>query len=275
METIERRNDITGLHELLLEMLLDIDAVCKRHEIPYLIAFGSMIGAVRHSGFIPWDDDVDLIMMRSDYERFLSVAEQEMDHDRYFVQKEMTKEWSRAFSKIRRNGTTFIESDMVPETEHQGCFVDIMPCDNLSVNRFVAKLQWIAAQSITAKTMRKRGFRNITFKERMLLFLSALISTKRLHAFVIKRQLTDSPFVHCFFCCTHMETAMYPREHMTEIMSHEFEGYEVPISKHYDAHLRQVYGDYMQLPPEKARLVAIHARVFDLNKDYREYLRGN
>lgn len=101
--------ELTAHQKLLLEMLKDFDSVCKKHHISYQLFAGTALGAVRHHGFIPWDDDVDVILMRSEYERLFNEASGDFDSEIYYVQQEHSPHWPMPFSKLRRNNTTCIE----------------------------------------------------------------------------------------------------------------------------------------------------------------------
>lgn len=90
---------------IMFQMLCELDAICRRNNINYMLFAGSALGAVRHKGFIPWDDDLDIVMLREDYDRFLSVAPNELDGKQYYLQKEFSSHWPMFFSKLRKNNT--------------------------------------------------------------------------------------------------------------------------------------------------------------------------
>ena len=143
MRVLEQHTGMTAHQTLLLEMLKDIDIVCKRRRISYQLFAGTALGAVRHHGFIPWDDDVDIIMSRSEYERFFKEAAKDFDETLYFAQQEHSAHWPMPYSKLRRNNTTCIEKYYPKDLKtHQGVYVDIFPCDNLSDCTLMRKIQF-------------------------------------------------------------------------------------------------------------------------------------
>lgn len=87
---------------IMFQMLCELDAICRRNNINYMLFAGSALGAVRHKGFIPWDDDLDIVMLREDYDRFLFVAPNELDSKQYYLQKEFSSHWPMFFSKLRK-----------------------------------------------------------------------------------------------------------------------------------------------------------------------------
>ena len=110
-----------------IEVLDEIVRICKKHKLQYFLLAGTCLGAVRHSGFIPWDDDIDIGMPREDYEKFLNIALDELD-EKYFLQYYKTDEnYYLGFAKVRKNNTSFITKGFEKKKGHQGFFVDIFP----------------------------------------------------------------------------------------------------------------------------------------------------
>jgi lipopolysaccharide cholinephosphotransferase len=105
MSSVTVREHQAALYELLCEF----DRICRKHGIRYTLFAGTLLGAVRHGGFIPWDDDADVLMLREDYEKFLEVAPTETDPDQFFVQKEYSEHWPMFFSKLRLQGTACVK----------------------------------------------------------------------------------------------------------------------------------------------------------------------
>ena len=102
---------IEDIQDKLLEIAVYFDAFCKSNNVVYYLMGGSALGAIRHKGFIPWDDDIDVFMTYENYIKFFNACELSLDTDNYYLQKENTSEWPLFFSKLRMNGTTFIEED--------------------------------------------------------------------------------------------------------------------------------------------------------------------
>ena len=115
---------ILKLQNKILEIMAYIDEFCRNNEITYYLMGGSALGAMRHGGFIPWDDDLDIFMPYKDYMKFIQLCETKLDEDRFYLQKEDTPENPYYFSKLRMNGTTCLSP--VIDIGHQGIFVDII-----------------------------------------------------------------------------------------------------------------------------------------------------
>lgn len=122
---------LTKLQKTQLDMAVEVDRICKKYQIPYFIIAGTLLGAVRHGGTIPWDDDLDIGMVRKDYERFLQVSKEEM-REGYFVQTwDSDPGYGWPFAKMRKEDTVFIEKNARHTQAHQGIFIDIFPFDNV------------------------------------------------------------------------------------------------------------------------------------------------
>ncbi|MEG0419187.1 LicD family protein, partial [Gordonibacter sp.] len=124
-----------------LEILRDIDAVCRTHGIVYFLDSGSALGAVRHGGFIPWDDDIDLGMLRADYERFLEVAPRALGDGYVVADPRKRTDQAGMFAKVWKRGTKFFTEETIDAGIEQGIFVDIFPYDPLHSNPVIARRQ--------------------------------------------------------------------------------------------------------------------------------------
>lgn len=261
-------------HQLaMLDMLEAVDHICKKHRISYQLFAGTALGAVRHQGFIPWDDDLDVIMLRSDYERFMKIAPQELEA-RFFLQKEFSEHWPMFFSKLRLNNTTALEKYHVRDKKiHQGIYIDIFPCDNLSDNHYMRKLQFIVSKVIIAKSLYSRGYETDNRGKKLFMQLCRMFPRKPLHMFCILCREKNSEMVHTFFgASSRYEKSIYPREWFSNTKSVIFEGKEYPVSIDVEEMLKSLYGDYMRLPAPEERKCKTHVAFLDLEQSYTEYL---
>lgn len=256
-----------------LEMLREIDRICEKHGIKYSLFAGTALGAVRHKGFIPWDDDLDVIMQREEYGKFLAAAPAELD-GKFFLQKEFSEHWPMFFSKLRKNNTAYIERYIPKDKEtHQGIYVDIFPCDNLSDNKLLRKLQFFASKVVIAKSLYKRGYLTDSAKKKVFMQFCRFLPARPFAAIVKLCGRKNTKMVHSFFgASSKYEKSVYKREWISDTVNMQFEDGSFPVSKHYDALLTTLYGDYMTPLPEKDRGCKVHAEIADLEKSYEEYI---
>lgn len=268
-----QKTDLAGHQRALLSILEEFDRICKKLDIPYILFAGTMLGAVRHKGFIPWDDDLDVLMLREDYNKFLENGEKELDNEKFFLQKEFSEHWPMFFSKLRLNGTACIEKYRPKdEKTHQGIYIDIFPCDSCAKTAFGRKLQFFASKVIIAKSLDKRGYETDSKKKKLFMALCRAVPQKPF-LFAVKSGAKNSRLVHNFLgAASGFEKSVYPREYAKERVFMEFEGNEYPVSARYDEFLRVLYGDYMQIPPPEERKIKQHAVLVDTENSYENYL---
>lgn len=270
----EYKSEINELQKIQLSMLKDFDAVCQKHRISYQLFSGTALGAVRHKGFIPWDDDIDVVMLREDYERFFDSASKELDSNKYYVQREFSEHWPMFFSKLRLNGTTYIEKYHSHDARiHQGIYIDIFPCDNLSDNRLMQKLQYIASKIVIAKSLYARGYETNSTVKKCFMQFCRILPTEPFKRLCIRRNDSSSLKVHTFFGGgKKFERSIFFREWFEQSVKMRFEDSEFPVSAHYDEMLRVMYGDYMVMPTLEQRVCKRHAAIVDINKPYTFHL---
>lgn len=259
--------------QALLVILREFDRVCRKIGIPYVLYAGSMLGAVRHQGFIPWDDDIDILMLREDYERFLNEAESLLDLEKFYLQKEFSEHWPMFFSKLRLNNTACIEKYHPKDNKvHQGIYIDIFPCDSAARTRVGRKLQFYASKVVIAKSLDRRGYITHSRLKKLFIGVCRLLPMKPFLK-CARRGRADSEMVHSFFAAASKYSKnIYPREYISQTADAPFEDGAYPISKHYDELLKIIYGDYMQLPPPEQRRIKQHAILIDVNNSYEKYV---
>lgn len=275
MNIIGENVSLPQLQKSLLLMMIDIDKLCKKHDIKYSLGAGTALGAVRHHGFIPWDDDVDLVFLRPEYERFLKIAKAELEPLGYFVQEEFTENWPMTYSKIRKNGTTYIENfDANIKGLHQGIFIDIFPVDNMYESMLMQEIQWRAYQLVCAKGLKKRGYKTDSINKKTAMFLSAFIPEKLLVSICKASRKKNSKYVNVFLGgATGKKRNIHRRNIFNDYVDITFESESFRIIKEYDEYLKTTYGNYMVLPPEKDRIEAIHACFVSLNESYEKFIK--
>lgn len=257
----------------MLELLREFDRVCKALEIPYTLFAGTLLGAVRHKGYIPWDDDLDIIMHRRDYERFLREAEPLLDTERFYLQKEYSEHFPMFFSKLCLNNTTCLEKYHSKDPLiHQGIYMDIFPCDNALESSFGRKCQFLASKVVIAKALDRRGYDTDSRGKKIIMLLCRLLPGKPFFR-LAKAGKDDSTCVHSFLGGSRsFSKSVYSRQIFADSVRVPFEDGDYPIPGGYDALLRILYGDYMTLPPPEQQQIKQHALLVDTENSYELYL---
>lgn len=253
---------IRKLQLLELKILLELNRICDKHKIQYFLMGGTLLGAVRHNGFIPWDDDIDIGMMRSEYVKFLEVCKYELSED-YFLQTfESDESYLFAFAKIRLNGTEYSEPINKDVLHHNGIYIDIFPFDHAPDNHYLRKLHRLMLLEMDTMCWMKYGY----VKKPTTLKLKAL-STLRLktHRY-LSRFFSKSQLIRMrenllqkynkkqTKYCINASFFHYPSEIFDQFIELEFEGIKFPAPAGYTTYLECAYGDYMRLPPEHERI---------------------
>ena len=236
--------------EILLSMLKDIDRVCKENSIEYMLFSGTALGAVRHHGFIPWDDDVDVIMLRDQYDKFLDAAENLLDHSLYFVQREYSEHWPMQFSKIRLNNTTCIEKYHAKDPEtHQGIYIDIFPCDNLADNKLTRITQFASSKVVIAKSLFARGYETDSLLKKVFMQFCRMLPAEPFRKRAIRKNDIASACVHTFLAGgSKYRKCVFDRNIFDKTIDMSFEDGLFPVSARADEMLTIMYGDYERIP---------------------------
>jgi|TARA_B110000879_G_C11097573_1_gene481720 lipopolysaccharide cholinephosphotransferase len=272
---------IEEIQDKLLEIAVYFDIFCKKNNIIYYLMGGSALGAIRHKGFIPWDDDIDVFMTYHNYIKFIEACEKNLDTNNFYLQKENTKEWPLFFSKLRMNGTTFIEEDTKSRQMHQGFYIDIMCLNNVSSNFFYRYIQFLAARLITVKTIAKKGYiTNSNLKKISMFIFKRLIGQNVLKQLVkIVRSLNnkDTKYVGHFFGRAKFKNTSFLRQYLGSPRYVKFSKIMLPVQCNVEKYLEIRYGPkYMEMPDEKTKsLYPSHSAFVDLNNSYKNYVNNN
>ena len=262
MEIIDNQQEIRAL---LLDMLKFVDKICKENDIDYSLTGGTLLGAVRHKGFIPWDDDIDVFLTRDNYERFVDIFNSEskkyggINPDYYYC-----------FAKIVDN-TTFVLEDKLMPVDAMGLYIDIFPLDKIADD--------IKIQEKAVKTY-KRYHRGLyysikdtsAFKEwykKTYALFCRLLGWRFWHkrAMAVIKKYSDVPDSHHrtnFTGCYGMREIV-SSDYCAEYTTLTFEGESFQVLKEYDKYLKNVYGNYMQYPPENERANKHRLKIYKRN----------
>lgn len=251
-----------------------VTGICDKYNLQYFLIGGTLLGAVRHGGFIPWDDDFDIGMPRKDYEQFLEISQVELGNDYYLHAHETDKEYWLPFAKVRRNGTLFNEKSIMPITTHKGIFIDIFPFDNVISpgNKLLPVLSKIIG-ALSVLIYRKRGLDlgvKPNIKQKILLFFTKLMTIKKLAYFQRKLMtLYDNRKTEYWInwgSYYGYKKEMMPKEKFLPLTKLSFDGATFKVPKDHYFVLTQIFGDYMVPPPIEQR-TGQHAVEIAFNED--------
>lgn len=249
---------ILKLQNVILNIMHDIDTLCRNNDIDYYIIGGTALGAVRHGGFIPWDDDLDIAMTRKNYDKFIQVCRNQLDKKRYYFQEEVI-DWPLYFSKIRLKGTYVdeYEGDISINKENRGVWVDIFPLDNVPDNKFYSCWWYICSKILIAYTLNKRGYNSATCIKKIAMSLSFPLKLNCIRHFFehqIKRYNNKkTKFIGGASMISRFHNAFVKSDVLGTPKNISFETIELMAPQDIHVFLKFYFGDYMKLPPIKAR----------------------
>ncbi len=252
--------DLDRLQMVLLDMLSEIDGICRRHGIAYSMIGGTLLGAVRHGGFIPWDDDVDITMSRMEYGRFKALCATELNHEKFFLQDHDSDPHYRwGYAKLRRIDSEFIRVNQEHLKMRTGIFLDIFLYDNVpdfypfralhALYCFVLRKILYAETGVVAG---KNFFIRAVYRTLKIIPHQFVFMCLEIPAGVLNRRKTR--YVRSLtFPLPRRGTLGFPADLFRETVDMKFDGRTFKGLREYDAYLRFKYGDYMELPPPEER----------------------
>ncbi|MBE6802795.1 MAG: LicD family protein [Ruminococcaceae bacterium] len=244
--------DMEIVHDRMLQIATEVDRICREQGFKCSLYGGSVIGAVRHKGFIPWDHDIDMCMPRKDYDKFVKYMKKHPNEKIFFSNYSAEKRYPNSWGKVRLNGTVFLEQELASLTElHKGVFIDLHPIDNILPKFLPLQVKLAMFWSSVGKV--KSGIYNGSAKKRSVYKLFSwlpygVINALRGGAMKMFKYL-PTKFV---YKVAHPNNGIYPIPRCTfeDLIDHKFEDKTFYIPKNYDEFLTKRYGNYMEIPPE-------------------------
>ena len=264
--------DIRPLQMKIQEILDVVDKTCKENNLKYYLASGTMLGAIRHKGFIPWDDDADIIMPRPDYERFLANAKQWLPEQYELICAENDENYSLPFAKVQDSKTTIIERIYLRYLG--GVYLDVFPLDGISDNKIAQWWHFFRYQYYKKINyfVNRDPFKHGHGPSCWLPLLIHKTYSKQRVKEKMRQIMLEYDYDECHLVIDHDDgwKGVVEKDVIGEPTPVVFEGKEYWGVENYDSYLRQKYDDYMQLPP----LSAQHQHNFhylNLEKPYRDF----
>ena len=257
------------LQYVILGIAKYIDDLCKTNSIDYFLLGGSAIGAIRHHGFIPWDDDLDIVMDAKNYGKFIRVCRDQLDKEKYYFQ-EGFKDWPMPYSKLKLRGTVFKEpSGYINDCGEEGIYVDIFKLENAPSDKVCQVWQYFCAKYLLCNCLLKRGWKSTSMKNRIMMKLASPLNLSFFWNFfkaqVEKYNRQDTDYYLFFAGRYRFKTSFYKKSVFGKPLWVPFEDTMLPVPNCYDDWLSQIFGDYMTPPPVEKQ-VGLHLIDVDFGK---------
>lgn len=279
------KNDIEGLQYVAFDILKIFDEICRRNKIEYWLTDGTLLGAVRHKGYIPWDDDVDVCVKASDIERVKNILEKELPYYLYVTNDEFFDGKPLSFLKIRDRYSIEAES----EIKKLGIWIDIFPMNEVKENKLINFIMKNIPTNIVIKEEKniKKYIKIILWKVLKLFNLKTKRElAKKLCKKILVNDLEKSSYI---YTNGEMWWHLYKKEWIFPLKEIEFEGHKFYCPNDYHNYLKSYYGNYMQLPPEDQRKGhakfirlcesdlenSISLKWNDREEDYKKWIKEN
>jgi len=239
--------------KIMVDILISFDKLCKKYDLNYWLDYGTLLGAVRHRGFIPWDDDIDVCMPRDDYMKFIEIAEEEFG-EKLFLQTKKSDRYSPVhYAKLRDRNSTYIDKWEKDKNirYHQGIFIDIYP-----VNYIEPRFKNYYRNILYVSKLFANRYIKIDFVAKIFIFILNKFHNKDASLVVLGAE----GMVWDIECD---KSDIFPLKRL------DFEGFSFPVPNNYQKHLTKIYGEnYMSLPPKNQRVSHSYKILVDQPCEY-------
>lgn len=247
---------------MMSDMLSEFARICDKYNLTYYLVYGTLLGAIRHKGFIPWDDDLDVAMPRKDFTKFCKIVQNELDNAYFFHNIETDNNYPYGVARIRKNNTTYASEKVCRmKLVHYGCWIDIYPIDNVSnPNSMLFKFQVFFGKNVLEHLIYHRAFKvckGLPIIRKIVHYCSCILPLKvwiNIRDFIYQIDKNDnSEYCIIFSDSDSYKISLLPRKVFGRSTKVEFEGkmYNAPNNWNYT--LEHFYGNYMELPPVEER----------------------
>ena len=269
------------LKQLQIDMLKEFIRICENENLQWFVVGGTALGTVRHKGFIPWDDDIDVAMPREDYDKFMAVAQSYLPNHLFLQNINTDKEYIMNFAKIRDSRTTFVESSIASLKINHGVYIDVFCLDGFPNSKFSQKTflfkDYILKLRI-GNLFRKNLKVNRSFPKKIVDFILSIFypdykKTSYIREKLLKKYSYKEYDFIANYCGAWGKKEIMPKSIFGEGVKGTFEGLDVVLPEKTDEYLTHVYGNYMELPPIEKRVAHHYCDIVDLEKSYLEYMR--
>jgi len=276
-EFIIQEQNLRMLQMKILYIMKYVDKLCRKNGLTYFIMGGTALGAVRHGGFIPWDDDLDIFMTPDQYEQFKRVFYEDGSNE-FVIQEWRTVPEYLEYAKVRMNGTTYIEANFRDRKDmHHGIYIDIMILHKVPKNPILQRIIYVQSKFVTIYGLSQRNWKPKNKLQAMVLVLLNILPKQSLARWCYKKIYKFDTMEEGFFFCYWITPAKFNKglfsqdwfEFPTEIL---FEDTRLLCSNYIKDYLSCRYGDYLKFPKEEERKKSVHAEIYDANKTYIEYM---
>lgn len=260
------REELTSVEhkKIMLELMSYIDRICRENKLEYSLAGGTLLGAVRHQGFIPWDDDADIFLMRKDYNKLISILKNNPS-DNFFLLHEESENYFASYSKFISSRTFAVTNNPLEQNEHFGVFLDIFPYDDtfgedsdiqaryLKVRKRLRDFQMsIGLKGLYNSVFIKRILKKFIYFPRFISLrlrrqTSNILRTKFLRSVVVENNKNHTHAGNIL--SQYVEREVFPKTILSDYTDIDFEGKKFRCITSYNEYLTRMYGNYMTLPP--------------------------